>query len=263
MLTHKTTKREYGEVHYWISDKKKDTIVFTHGALMNHDLFRHQVDFFAKEYTVITWDAPAHGLSRPYQSFSLKQAADDVIALLDAEGIKSAHLVGQSMGGYIIQIVARNYASRVNSLTIIGSSPLQPQYYSAIDNWLLSITPFVLKMYPYQYLIKIIAQQVSSTPDGQSYALRTLQQYTKAEIVMVMKAVYVGVRQYYQNTTLSVPILITYGANDKTGRVKAYSDQWAKLENRDLKVIERAAHNANMDNPSSFNEILEDYLVQQ
>jgi pimeloyl-ACP methyl ester carboxylesterase len=53
---------------------------------------------------------------------------------------------------------------------------------------------------------------------------------------------------------------IAYGASDRSGKVQAYCDRWAEQENRDLKIIPNAAHNANMDNPEAFNQILGGFL---
>ena len=261
-MNHQLIESEYGTTHYWISGRKSDCIVFTHGALMDHRLFEHQLDFFKKDFVTIVWDVPAHGQSRPYPLFSLKKAADTLVKILDKEELESVHLVGQSMGGYIAQIVAHGYPEKVKSITTIGSSPIQPRYYSKLDNWLLRITPALLRLYPYDLLIKTIARQISIHEKGQAYALKTLRQYSKTEIVNVMKEVYVGVQDYRENKALDLPIMITFGDADKTGKVQTYCKAWAKLEQRPLTVIPHAAHNANMDNPDFFNEVLKSFLAQ-
>ena len=211
---------------------------------------------------MILWDVPGHGLSRPYQGFTLQKAAGELIAVLDAEGVDQAHLVGQSMGGYISQIAARDHPERVMSLTAVGSSPMQPSYYSALDTWLLSITPALLRLYPYETLIKTIANGVAVQGRSRSYALETLKTYSKAEIAAIMQAVYQGVKAYGQDSALKMPILIVVGEADRTGRVQSYCRQWAQREQRPLEMIPDASHNANMDNPADFNRILETFLQQ-
>ena len=49
--------------------------------------------------------------------------AQDVVGLLGAFGLESAHLVGMSMGGWIGQLVALENPDRVASLTLISTSP--------------------------------------------------------------------------------------------------------------------------------------------
>lgn len=259
-MNHKTIINVRGTVHYWVNGASDETILFTHGATMEHGMFKSQMHHFSKNYRVISWDVPFHGLSRPYKDFSLQHAADDLIQILDAESIPRAYLVGQSMGGYIIQIAALNHPERVRSLMSIDSSPIQLSYYSKMDRWLLSITPFLLKLYPYNYLVKTIATQIALDKSIQSYALEVLKTYSTSEIAFIMDAVYKGLLSYKKNYRLPSPILIVYGDKDKSGKVVEYCKRWAKLENRALKVISNASHNANQDNPKEFNRILEEFL---
>ena len=50
--------------------------------------------------------------------------AQDAVAILDGYRIKTADIIGMSMGGFIAQRVALSYPARVRTLTIISSSPL-------------------------------------------------------------------------------------------------------------------------------------------
>jgi pimeloyl-ACP methyl ester carboxylesterase len=61
--------------------------------------------------------------SAPYR---LSDMADDVLGLLDALGLDSAHLVGASMGGTIAQTAAIEHPERVRSLTSIMSTTGDP-----------------------------------------------------------------------------------------------------------------------------------------
>lgn len=55
-------------------------------------------------------------------AYTLSDMAADAIGVLDALGVRQAHVVGASMGGMIAQLVAADYPDRVLSLTSIMSS---------------------------------------------------------------------------------------------------------------------------------------------
>jgi pimeloyl-ACP methyl ester carboxylesterase len=56
-------------------------------------------------------------------SYSLDDMADDAVAVLDAQGHRTAHVVGLSLGGMIAQILAVRHPDRVRTLTSISSTP--------------------------------------------------------------------------------------------------------------------------------------------
>ena len=59
--------------------------------------------------------------------YSLDDMANDAVGLLDALGIRRAHICGMSMGGMIAQTVAIRHPSRVLSLTSIYSTTGNPE----------------------------------------------------------------------------------------------------------------------------------------
>ena len=70
------------------------------------------------------------GSARP--PYTLDEMADDAVGLLDALWIRSAHVVGASMGGFIAQLMAIRHPDRVRSLTSImsglgGTDQVQPR----------------------------------------------------------------------------------------------------------------------------------------
>src|SRR5262249_34093672 len=63
-------------------------------------------------------------VAAPYKLYDM---ALDTISLMDVLGIKSAHLVGASMGGMIAQEIAITFPERVRSLTSIMSPTGNPK----------------------------------------------------------------------------------------------------------------------------------------
>lgn len=72
-------------------------------------------------FHVIRFDNRDVGLSQRYPQggYALSDLADDTAAFLDAMDIKSAHIVGQSMGGMIAQLLAQQHPDRVRSLGLL------------------------------------------------------------------------------------------------------------------------------------------------
>jgi pimeloyl-ACP methyl ester carboxylesterase len=79
---------------------------------------------------VVRYDHRDTGQSVTYEPGAPGYTGDDLIAdaagLLDTFGLRSAHLVGISMGGAIAQLVALDRPHRVASLTLISTSPAGP-----------------------------------------------------------------------------------------------------------------------------------------
>jgi pimeloyl-ACP methyl ester carboxylesterase len=88
----------------------------------NRDIGLSQKMTGARRYN-LQWAMTKAWLGLPVSSpYSLEDMAADAIGLLDALGIKRAHIVGASMGGMIAQIIAANYPDRCLSLTSIMST---------------------------------------------------------------------------------------------------------------------------------------------
>jgi pimeloyl-ACP methyl ester carboxylesterase len=81
----------------------------------------------AKGYRAIRYDNRDTGLSTwPTEAYTLSDMAADGIAVLDAAGVKKAHIAGVSMGGMIVQAIAIEHPDRVLSLTSIMSATGAP-----------------------------------------------------------------------------------------------------------------------------------------
>lgn len=81
--------------------------------------------FVAAGFHVITYDNRDAGLSQMFDdapSYTVADMAADGIGVLDALGIKRAHVLGISMGGMILQSMLCNHRDKLLSATIIMSS---------------------------------------------------------------------------------------------------------------------------------------------
>jgi pimeloyl-ACP methyl ester carboxylesterase len=86
----------------------------------------------AKGYRAIRFDNRDTGLSTwPTAAYTLKDMANDAVAVLDAAGVRQAHIAGVSMGGMIVQRIAIDHPDRVLSMTSIMSTTGEPSKFQS------------------------------------------------------------------------------------------------------------------------------------
>lgn len=78
---------------------------------------------FGRRYRCIAVDNRGSGRSdKPPGPYSLAQMADDALAVLDAEGVEAAHILGYSMGSFAAADLALVHPERVRSLVLAGTT---------------------------------------------------------------------------------------------------------------------------------------------
>jgi pimeloyl-ACP methyl ester carboxylesterase len=104
-------------------DAAKPTVVFIHGVLNDHSVWILQTRYFAHHgWNVLAPDLPGHCRSAGEPPRTVQEAADFVIALLDAAGVKQACLVGHSFGSLVAMEAAARAPERVKQLAMVGTA---------------------------------------------------------------------------------------------------------------------------------------------
>ena len=104
-------------------DPTKPSVVFIHGVLNDHSVWILQSRWFANHgWNVLAIDLPGHCRSAGTPPASVEEAADFVVALLDAAGIPKAALVGHSFGSLIALETAARAPDRVSHLALVGTA---------------------------------------------------------------------------------------------------------------------------------------------
>ncbi len=95
-------------------------VVWIQGVGVHGEAWRPQIDVIALRYHCLSFDNRGLARSQPMgRTPSVERMGADAIALMDAEGWTSAHLVGHSLGGLVAQHVALTARARVQSLSLI------------------------------------------------------------------------------------------------------------------------------------------------
>lgn len=97
-------------------------IVLVHPMATNHYLWTHQIFALARQHRVIAVDLRGHGRSsKPARGYAIAEMAADVLAVLDAEGVASAVLVGNSIGGMVALQTTLDAPARVRATVVVSS----------------------------------------------------------------------------------------------------------------------------------------------
>jgi 3-oxoadipate enol-lactonase len=116
---------------YYIDDftnpwRPPETVLLLHAAMGSARRYFGWVPHLCREYRVMRLDLRGHGASQvppAGQELTLERIVRDVEELLDHLGCATAHVVGNSAGGYLGQQLAMTRPQRVKSLSLFGSTP--------------------------------------------------------------------------------------------------------------------------------------------
>ena len=104
-------------------DTAKPTVVFIHGVLNDHSVWILQSRWFANHgWNVLAVDLPGHCRSEGPPPASVEDAAQFIVALLDAAGVQRAALIGHSFGSLIALETAARAPERVSHLALVGTA---------------------------------------------------------------------------------------------------------------------------------------------
>jgi pimeloyl-ACP methyl ester carboxylesterase len=251
-----------GKTYYWISRtaEQNSTLVFLPGLTADHTLFDRQMEAFSQKHTVLVWDAPGHGKSRPYQDFSYANLAQELKRILDAESLGRVVLVGQSAGGFTAQSFLRAYPSQCAGFVAIDTAPYGPEYYSRSDFFWLRQIEWMAHLYPDGFLRRAMAAQCGMTEYARSKYLAMLRYYSKKELCHLMYLGFAGFLPEVGEMKIPCPVCLILGDHDHAGKIRTYMQNWQRKEHCEFHRIPHAAHNSNEDNPEAVNAVISNFL---
>lgn len=258
-----------GDIHYWISsviNPEKKTLLFLPGLTADHRLFDKQIECFKDKFNIFVWDAPGHASSWPFSfNFDLMDKAKWLNEIIDAEKIEYPIIIGQSMGGYVGQAYIQQFPGKVKGFISIDSAPLQRQYLTGIEIWLLKRMEPVYRYYPWKSLLKTGTNGIAMSQYGR-------------ELMHDIMMVYDGDKKRYAKLSghgfkilaeameadlpykIDCPALLICGKKDKAGSAKRYNVEWNKKTGIPIAWIAGAGHNSNTDKPDEVNRLIEQFI---
>lgn len=104
-------------------DPALPTIVFIHGGAQDHCVWVLQSRYLAHHgYGVLAVDLPGHGGSAGAPLADIEATAGWIVALLDAAKVRTATLVGHSMGSLVALDCAARHPERIERIALLGAA---------------------------------------------------------------------------------------------------------------------------------------------
>ena len=121
----------------YIGDEGKGfPLVLIHGFLGSSRMWGPQIDFFKDFFRVITPDLPGYGKSNKTTSHnSIQSMANLLLDCLEEKKIDKFYLLGHSMGGMIVQEIAKKNGNKISKLVCYSTGPRgeMPGRFETID----------------------------------------------------------------------------------------------------------------------------------
>ena len=250
------------KTHYWTGGKAgKPLVVFTHGATIDHREWEATLPLAAEQFRILTWDVRGHGLSRP-AVFTLKDAEDDLLAILDKLHVKKAVFVGHSMGGNLHQELVFHHPERVQAMVFLDCT-WNFQKLTPLESFSLQVAEPIFKLFPFKMLVDIALNYVAISKESQEFLRPAMESLGKADYIHYLMATS-SCLHYEPGYSINKPLLLMVGDQEVTGNIRKAMPAWAKQEpDCRFVVIPNAKHAANLDNPDFFHKTLMEFLISR
>ena len=267
-MDRKTFDTESGTVVYWVDASAgagASWLVFLPGLTADHTLFTGQTEHFSGKANWLTWDAPAHGESRPYPlDFTMDDLACILHDIIESEVAGHPILVGQSLGGYIAQAFLDLYPGEAAGFVSIDSAPLKRKYYPTWEVRFLRHTKGMYQAIPWALLKPWGSWGTATTERGRANMRSFMDGYTKREYVDLAAHGYrilADAIEAERTYDIDCPAILLCGQKDRAGDVRPFNRKWAAGENIPLVWVPGAGHNSNVDAPAFVNARIEEFVA--
>lgn len=243
------------QLYYWDTGGEGQPVILMHPNSGSALIWGYQQPAFAKAgYRVIAYSRRGYANSAPIVEGKAGNAADDLLALVDALGIRKFHLVAAASGGTTATEFAVVYPDRIYSLTVSGntfglrSGVIQKMAQSIRPkNWDDVVAPEVQELGP---------SYRAANPEG-------VRQWVELEHKAWVGSVRgQGRREMTEEklAQLKVPVLLIAGAADMSTPPSISRVLQSKIPNSELVVAPESGHSVYWEQPEIFNKAVLDFI---
>jgi len=236
-------------------------LVLVHGFLGSSKMWKPQIDFFKYHFRVITPDLPGFGRSNKAKSHnSIQSIANLLLDCLEEKKIDKFHLLGHSMGGMIVQEMAKKSGGKISKLVCYSTGPRgeMPGRFETVDQSRENIKKNGLEV-----TAKNIVQTWFVLGEKAKYFDLCLEAGKQTSIEAADNALIAiknwhGVKnlQDIKNNTL-----IIWGDKDKSYNLKQVQTLEKNISDSNLVIFKGCAHNVHLEQPDQFNHTIKDFLL--
>ncbi|THD61242.1 alpha/beta hydrolase [Phenylobacterium sp.] len=242
-------------------------IVFSHGFMMDHEMFAPQVAALRANYRCITWDQRGHGLTaaRRLSPFRFYDAANDLSDFIDAIGLPPAVLVGMSQGGFLTLRTALSNPDAVVGLILIDTEAGVMSQEQIKGNEAL-LSAWIANGFS-QGLGEAIANQIIGPGDGQPLwpgAQAWIDKWSQDLLVNLIPSFNALIDRLDVTSIVGAikqPALVIHGSVDKSIDPTMGQALAAALGDAAFQLIEGAGHASNLTHPDQVNPIIQAFLT--
>lgn len=218
-------------------------------------------------------DLLGHGRSdapKDAKLYALDRACADLAAILDAERVPRAALLGYSMGGRVALGFACAFPERVRALVLVGASAGLEQEAEraarreADDRLADEIVRFGVPAFVERWMANpLFASQARL---GERFLAESRSQRlacSAAGLAGSLRGLGTGVQPalHARLARVALPVLLVHGAEDAKFRAIAH-DLAKRLPNARVASIPEAGHAAQIENPAAFLAVTTEFLLQ-
>jgi pimeloyl-ACP methyl ester carboxylesterase len=223
-------------------------LLLLHGLGGSCRWWGHNLDGLAKHFRVYAPDLPGFGLSHSRQFFNLHSAADELVRWMQQIGLRRAHIVGHSMGGFVAIDLAARYPAFVDRLVLVSAAVRAADIKPQIN--LRQIKPNMCQ-------IKSRLRGLNTLPLLLSDICRCNPRNLLAATEAMMRTKIQDRLQRIQARTM-----VLWGDQDAMVPIEQGYALAQQLPCEELVMIENAGHNLMWDQPETFNKELTNFLHQ-
>lgn len=256
---------------YFESEGSGTPVVFVHEFGGNHWSWEPQVHAFSRRHRCITYAArgyPPSDVPGDVEAYSQRRAARDIMAVLDACDLESAHLVGLSMGGFAVLHAAILWPERVRSLvaagTGYGAEKAHEAFFRGVSEEVAAGFEHAVEEFAAVYAegASRVQFQAKDCTGWRRFAER-LARHSAKGAANTMRGVQARRPSLFdleaELARIRVPVLIVAGDEDDHCLNPGLFLK-RTIVTSGLAVLPKSGHTVNLEEPELFNRLLSDFL---